>query len=61
MAKGISDNSAVEVGSIEKTIFPSQHIACTCDRKELFGDWFIFLFFIDIPDCFSPFSELCTQ
>ncbi len=38
MAKGISDNSAVEVGSIEKTIFPSQHIACTCDRKELFGD-----------------------
>lgn len=37
MAKGISDNSMVEVESIEKTDFPSQHIAVTCDKKELFG------------------------
>lgn len=27
MAKGISDNSTVKVESIEKTVFPSQHIA----------------------------------
>ena len=38
MAKGISDNSTVEVGSIGKADFPSQHIACACDGKELFGD-----------------------
>lgn len=37
MAKGISGNSTVEVESVEKTDFPSQHI-CTCDEKGLFGD-----------------------
>lgn len=37
MAKGISDNSTVEIKSIEKTVFPSQHIA-DYDGKELFGD-----------------------
>ncbi len=38
MAKGISGNSTVDVESIEKTDFPSQHIAVACDGKELFGD-----------------------
>lgn len=40
MAKGISDNSTVEVESIEKTDFPSRHIVDTdtCDEKELFRD-----------------------
>lgn len=37
MAKEISDYSTVEVESIEKVDFPSQHI-CTCDEKGLFGD-----------------------
>lgn len=35
IAKDISDNSTVEVESIEKSVFPSQRI-CTCDGKELF-------------------------
>lgn len=38
IAKGISDNSTVDVGSMEKTFFPSQHIATACDEKGLFGD-----------------------
>lgn len=37
MAKGVADNSMVDIESIEKTAFPSSLIA-TCDGKELFGD-----------------------
>lgn len=37
MAKRISDNSTIEADSIEKTVFPSQHI-CACDGKGLFGN-----------------------
>lgn len=36
IAKGISDNSTVEVDSIEKTDFSSQHISVNLDGKELF-------------------------
>lgn len=32
MAKGISDNSTVEVESVEKTDFPSQHI-CAYEKE----------------------------
>lgn len=37
-AKGIADNSMVDGESIEKTDFPSRHIAEPCDEKGLFGD-----------------------
>lgn len=37
MAKEISDCSTVEIESIEKVDFPSQHI-CTCGGKGLFSD-----------------------
>lgn len=37
IAKGISDNSTVDVESVERTDFPSQHIS-TCDEKGLFRD-----------------------
>lgn len=36
MAKRTADNSMIDVESIEKTVFPSQHIA-TSEEKELFG------------------------
>lgn len=39
MAKGIADNSMVDVESIEKTDYPSRHIADdACDEKGLFRD-----------------------
>lgn len=38
MAKGISDNSTVDVESMEKTFFSSQHIATACNEKGLFRD-----------------------
>lgn len=37
-AQGIAYNSMVDSESIEKTDFPSRHIACACDEKGLFGD-----------------------
>lgn len=35
-AKGIADNSMVDIESIEKTDFPSRHIVISCGKKELF-------------------------
>lgn len=37
-AKGIADNSMINVESIEKTDYSSRHIAEICDEKGLFGD-----------------------
>ena len=38
VAKGIADDSMVDVESIERTDYPSRHIAEPCDGKGLFGD-----------------------
>lgn len=38
MAQGISNNSMIDTESIEKTDYPSRHIADTCDEGELFRD-----------------------
>ncbi len=35
-AKGISERSIVDKESIERIDYPSRHIVCACDGKELF-------------------------
>lgn len=36
IAKAIADNSTVEWEAVQKTSFPSAHIATACDEKGLF-------------------------
>lgn len=36
-AKGIAERSKVDKESIERVDYPSRHIVCTCDGKELFS------------------------
>lgn len=36
-AKGIAYNSMVDSESIEKTDYPSSHMACACAEKKLFS------------------------
>ena len=37
-AKGIAEYSMVDKKSIERVDYPSRHIVCTCDGKELFSN-----------------------